>query len=272
MAGIRHWENWAVIHDALNDLEYKVYGKGDEETEYIKDVVESFRDVENKHGGERVKTRVFMTHGRPHADFYNPYEQTLQTCEIADLCFDIHIRSTSKQPQRWALISQSKISNTSEEKWTVNMKQHFLLHHLPLFWSDDLGDLPFGGPYRIFDPDDRFTNYSLASKHNQPLFCSTKDIGDQLSSWDYTQGTSTYYHRDNPPQYSTTVGFISKLLNGYTGLDLQRFLDAKHLVDNLIDYAERKDVNPITDGGVIRGNEDEDGLFAVIQVLIEREE
>jgi hypothetical protein len=89
MVGINQWQNWKSINDALSDIEFKVYTTGDCEVDYVDDMVNAYKKINSNSRGERVSTEVYKTHGHPHATFDIPSKSSKQTCEIADLCFDV---------------------------------------------------------------------------------------------------------------------------------------------------------------------------------------
>lgn len=271
MTGITQWDNWESIHSALKDIEYRVYGSGDDEEEYIDEMVAAFQNVNSSSHAEHVYTDVYKTHGKPYAEFDIPVRPGVQRCEIADLCLDVEIRVNGTVTERRALLSQSKMSKEKSEKWTVQMDQHYLLTHFPPFSSTHLGPSGTVNRYKLSNPNYRFSNYSLASKHDQATYCSVIPLGHRFSNWDYTQGTTTYRHLMDPSHLTSTAGLTSNLVNGYTGADLLSSPDREDFVDDLIDYAKPKGSNIRPDGG---GFQDEvsDGSFAVIRILIDREE
>lgn len=170
------------------------------------------------------------------------------------------------------MLSQSKISDKQHEKWTINIKQHYLLTFFPPFSSGDLSNSSKPNRYRLRDPCNRFSNYSLASRHGQPKYCSTTDIGTWLHNWDYTQQTSVCHPNAENSALESTVGFTSSLVNGYTGVNLLNNSELERFIDDLVDYASNnKSINPRPDGGQQMGEEGA-RTFAVIRIIVDREE
>lgn len=271
MTGIKQWENWRSIHNALEDIEYEVYGRSDDEVQYIDDVVAAFQNISSWSRSEYVSTDVYKTHGKPYAEFNIPVRPGVQRCEIADLCIDVEVRVNGSPKERRALLSQSKMSKEKEEKWTIQMDQHYLLTYFPPFSSSHLAPRGRTNHYALPRQTNQFSNYSLASKHDQPTYCSVISLGTHFSNWDYTQGTTTYRHRMDYSHLTSTVGLTSNLVNGYTGVDLLSSSAHEDFIDDLIDYAKSNNSNIQTDGGEFQ-DEISEGPFTVIRIQIEREE
>lgn len=272
MAGLKEWENWKAVNDGLSSVEFRQYTSGDDEVDFIDEVVNAFRGISSSHGGEQVDATTYKAHGYPRATFDMPSKKSQQTCEIADLLFDIRVKINGRSEEHRALLSQSKISAGAQEKWNIQLNQHYLLTFLPPFSSTELGAGAGAKRYHLTDPNHCFSNYSLASRHDQPTFASCISVGRNLWNWDYTQDDGTYRHRIERGHLQTAVGFTSALLNGNAGRDVMANQGCRALVEDMIQYAKSSSgPSPQPDGGVPQ-SVDREGGFRVIQIRIDREE